>query len=305
MSTSNKLPKAAKTLPSLDGIQLKYNLVDIGCNLGHPSYSKDLEDVLTRAKQAGVNKIMITGPNVSGSLKVCELAKKKPGLFYFTAGIHPHEAKEFDRNSISQIREMLKEPHCVASGECGLDYNRMFSTKEEQLICFEEQIKLACEIQKPLFLHEREAHHDMVMILEKYRDNLPPAVIHCFTGFAAEAAKYVEMGLYIGLTGFLAKDKSDNGVQHALKNKIIPLERLMIETDAPYMFCNIGNKKLKQIKENISEHARDLHKYSSFDRNEPCALAVIAEVIAQFYGESVEHVSEQTTANAKTVFGLE
>uniref|UniRef100_A0A0N4ZTD0 Deoxyribonuclease TATDN1 n=1 Tax=Parastrongyloides trichosuri TaxID=131310 RepID=A0A0N4ZTD0_PARTI len=299
------MTKGSKPLPDISSIKLNHKLVDIGCNLGHPSFKHDLEEVLQRANQAGVEKIMITGPNVSGSKEICELSRSKPGLFYFTAGVHPHEAKEFDNNTLSEISKLLKEPHCVASGECGLDYNRMFSTKDEQLICFEEQLKLACEFKKPLFLHEREAHEDMVRLLTKYQEQLPPAVIHCFTGTAEEAKQYISMGLYIGLTGFLAKDKSDNGVQHALKNRIIPLNRLMIETDAPYMFCNIGNKKLKQIKEKMSEEAKALHKYSSFERNEPCAMAAIVEVIAHFMGESVEKVAEETSRNSKLVFGLE
>uniref|UniRef100_A0A0N5B6F0 Deoxyribonuclease TATDN1 n=1 Tax=Strongyloides papillosus TaxID=174720 RepID=A0A0N5B6F0_STREA len=299
------MAKPSKPLPDISAIKLNNKLTDIGCNLGHPSFKDDLEEVLKRASQAGVEKIMITGPNVSGSKEVCKLAKTKPGLFYFTAGVHPHEAKEFDDNTISEIHELLKEPHCVASGECGLDYNRMFSTKEEQLICFEEQLKLACKVKKPLFLHEREAHDDMVMLLTKYKSELPPAVIHCFTGTAEEAEKYISMGLYIGLTGFLAKDKSDNGVQYALKNRIIPLNRLMVETDAPYMYCNIGNKKLKKIKESMSDEARALHKYSSFERNEPCAMAAIVEVIAHFMDEPVEKVAEETHKNSKDVFGLE
>ena len=116
------------------------------------------------------------------------------------------------------------------------------------------QIQIACEIKKPLFLHEREAHKEMVELLEKYRDRLPTCVIHCFTGTREHAEKYLSMGCYIGLTGYLWKDKSENGVRKILEDNVITLDRLLVETDAPFMYPNTRASKLPQnVKDRLTE----------------------------------------------------
>ncbi|VDM37951.1 unnamed protein product [Toxocara canis] len=282
-----------------------YELVDIGANLTHPSFKDDILAVLRRSKQAGLSKIIVTGTSVKHSEQARELAALHKGYLYFTAGVHPHDAKEFDEHTLDGLRTLQNEPNCVAVGECGLDFNRNFSPPDQQLAVFEEQVKLACELKKPLFIHEREAHNDMVSILSRYKDVLPPAVIHCFTGTAAEAAKYVEMGLYIGLTGFIWKDRSENGVKYALQTRKIPLERLVLETDAPFMYSKINDKKIADhIKGVITEGARNMHKFASFSRNEPCALAAQCELIAAYMDESALNVATVTTANAKKIYGL-
>uniref|UniRef100_A0A0M3KC53 Deoxyribonuclease TATDN1 n=1 Tax=Anisakis simplex TaxID=6269 RepID=A0A0M3KC53_ANISI len=186
-----------------------------------------------------------------------------------------------------------------------LDFNRNFSPQDQQLAVFEEQVKLACEIKKPLFIHEREAHNAMVSILSRYKEQLPSAVIHCFTGTAAEAEKYVQLGFFIGLTGFLWKDRSEDGVKYALRNRKIPLDRLLLETDAPFMYSKITDKKIEaSIKEAISDSAKQMHKFASFNRNEPCALAAQCELIAAYMGESPNEVATTTTANAKRIYNL-
>uniref|UniRef100_F1L895 Deoxyribonuclease TATDN1 n=2 Tax=Ascaris suum TaxID=6253 RepID=F1L895_ASCSU len=288
-----------------EGRCVPYELIDIGANLTHPSFDGDLLEVLKRSKQAGLSKIMVTGTSVKQSEEARDLVRRHSGYLYFTAGVHPHDAKEFNVNTLDALRTLCNEPDCVAVGECGLDFNRNFSPQDQQRIAFEAQVKLACELKKPLFIHEREAHNDMVTILSRYRDALPPAVIHCFTGTAAEAEKYVEMGLYIGLTGFIWKDRSEDGVKYALQNGKIPLERLVLETDAPFMYSKINDKRIaNHIKEAITEGARTMHKFSSFNRNEPCALAAICELIAAYMGESALRVAAVTTANAKSVYAL-
>ncbi|VDK45420.1 unnamed protein product [Cylicostephanus goldi] len=289
-----------------------YELVDIGANLGHPSYKDDLNDVLKRAKQAGLCKLMITGTSEKISAESMKLAETMPGFLYFTAGVHPHDAKDFGEDSLDTLRTLQAHQQCVAVGECGLDFNRNFSPPDVQKEVFRKQVlaaflflilsfstdftsypkvELACELNKPLFIHEREAHEEMIRILGDAGERLPPAVMHCFTGTEDEAKKYVEMGLYIGLTGFLWKDRLPNGVQAALRNGSIPLDRLLIETDAPFMYPKINDKKLpKDVKEAISDSAKQLHKFASFDRNEPCALAAICEMIAAFMGKDPKEV---------------
>ncbi|CAD6191649.1 unnamed protein product [Caenorhabditis auriculariae] len=177
-----------------------YDLVDIGANLGHPSYKNDIEQVIERAQKAGVNKIMITGTSEKLSKEAAKLAETHPGFFYFTAGVHPHDAKDFNESTTATLRELLKHDQCVAVGECGLDYNRNFSPQGVQRDVFRKQVELAVELQRPLFIHEREAHEDMVKILGEAGEKIPPTVIHCFTGTVDEAKKYIEMGFYIGLT---------------------------------------------------------------------------------------------------------
>ncbi|KJH45891.1 hydrolase, TatD family [Dictyocaulus viviparus] len=305
------------TQTSLKTVQrlVPYELIDIGANLGHPSYKQDLGDVLNRARQAGVSKLIITGTTEKISEESMVLAETMPDFLYFTAGIHPHDAKDFSDNSINTLKSLQNHCQCVAVGECGLDFNRNFSPQDVQKYVFKKQVvqlpthifrvELACELKKPLFIHEREAHQDMVNILSEVGDRLPPAVVHCFTGTEEEAKKYIEMGLYIGLTGFLWKDRLQNGVQAALKNATIPLDRILIETDAPFMYPKINDKKLPvSVKEAFSEPTKQLHKFASFNRNEPCALAAVCEMIAAFIKIDPTEVAEITTANAKRVFGL-
>ncbi|TKR68599.1 hypothetical protein L596_024562 [Steinernema carpocapsae] len=207
-----------------------------------------LSQTRSRSLQAGLKN------DLKSSKEAEKLSSEHSGFLYFTAGVHPHEAKHFTDETSAVLRTLLENPQCVAVGECGLDFNRNFSSREDQLSAFEKQVALACELQKPLFIHEREASVEMVEILEKYADQLPRAVIHCFTGTADEAKKDIDMGLYIGLTGFLWKDRSDKGVRYALENGIIPLERLLLETDAPYMYPKINDKKVPAtVRETFTE----------------------------------------------------
>lgn len=168
------------------------------------------------------------------------------------------------------------------------------------------QVKLACEIKKPLFLHEREAHDDLISILSKYKDGLPATVIHCFTGTVKEAKKYLEMGFYIGLTGYLCKEKSDDGVRKLLEDNIIPLDRLMVETDAPFMYPNAQASKLPaHVKQGLTERSSlFLNRYCTFQRNEPCSLPAIVEMIAAFMKKTPDEVALATAFNALKVFGL-
>nr|CAG4650241.1 EOG090X080R [Sida crystallina] len=289
-----------------DEVTSSFVLIDIGANLTNSKYARDLDSVIDRAKDSGVRKIMVTGASVQCSKEALRLTRLYPGTLYSSAGIHPHDAKTWTDDCYEIIRELANNPECVAIGECGLDFNRNFSPPDVQLLVFEKQVQLACELRKPLFLHERDAHEDMVRILETYKDKLPPAVLHCFTGTSAQAVKYIEMGLYIGLTGFLWKDKSDDGVRSILEKGLIPLDRLLVETDAPFMYPNVrGSKIPAHIKQCLSERSLSfLNRYCTFQRNEPCALPVIVEMIAAYMKRPVEEVAMATTINAIKMFGF-
>ncbi|XP_046402077.1 3'-5' ssDNA/RNA exonuclease TatD [Ischnura elegans] len=283
-----------------------YVIVDVGANLTNKKFSRDLDSVIQRAKDAGVKKIMVTGASLKASKEALRLTRIYPGTLYSTAGIHPHDAKSWTDEYDEDLREIACNPECVAIGECGLDYNRDFSSPEVQREVFEKQVKIACDLHKPLFLHERDAHEDLLKILQKYEDQLPATIIHCFTGTVEQAQKYLEMGFYLGLTGYLCKDKSDTGVRKLLEDGLIPLDKLLVETDAPFMYPNTRASKLPtHVKEALKERSLTfLHRYCTFQRNEPCSLPAIVEMIAAFMKKSPEEVALATAFNALKLFGL-
>ncbi|XP_078671948.1 3'-5' ssDNA/RNA exonuclease TatD-like [Branchiostoma floridae x Branchiostoma belcheri] len=281
-------------------------LVDIGANLTNRCFQRDLPAVLQRARDAGVHKIMVTGTSLRASREALKLAQAHPGALFSTAGVHPHDAKTWTDDSLQELEKLASRPECVAVGECGLDFNRNFSPQDQQKQVLERQVELACRLRKPLFLHEREAHQALVEILSRHRADLPVVVIHCFTGTAEEARAYLDMGFYIGLTGFLCKDKRPNGVQWMLQQQLIPLDRLMVESDAPYMYPNIRKlpKETQETITNFKTFNQENFQHCSYKRNEPCSVAVTAAVVAGCMGVAPEVVAQATTENATKVFSL-
>lgn len=283
-----------------------YIIVDIGANLTNKKFSRDLDQVIQRARDAGVTKIMVTGTSLHSTKEALRLTRLYPNTLYSTAGIHPHDAKSWEDDTYSELENVAQCAECVAVGECGLDFNRNFSPPDVQISVFEKQVELACKLGKPLFLHERDAHTEMVHILQSNIHRLPACVIHCFTGTKEEATVYLEMGCYIGLTGYLWKDKSENGVRKLLEEGAIPLDKLLVETDAPFMYPNTRASKLPQhIKDCLTERSVTfLQRYCTFQRNEPCSLPVTIEMIAAYMNKTAEEVALATTFNALKVFGL-
>ncbi|GAB6028418.1 hypothetical protein CHUAL_002578 [Chamberlinius hualienensis] len=283
-----------------------YILIDIGANLTNKKFSRDLESVIRRAKDAGVQQMIVTGTSVHLSKEALRLTQMHPGTLFCTAGVHPHEAKSWDEDSYSNLQEIASNPECVAIGECGLDFNRNYSPPDIQLEVCEKQVQLACHLKKPLFLHVRDAHKELITILSKYRQELPVVVVHCFTGEKSEAEEYLSMGFYIGLTGYIWKDKSNEGVRALLENNTIPLDRLMVETDAPFMYPNTRASKLpSHIRDTLTERSLSfLYRYCTFQRNEPCSLPVTLELVAAYMKRKPEEVALATTYNALKVFGL-
>jgi TatD DNase family protein len=182
----------------------------------------------------------------------------------------------------------LQESQVVSVGECGLDFDRDFSPRPAQEACYEAQLNLAIEIQKPLFLHERAAFTRFNFITDNFLSKLPKAVLHCFTGNLAEAKTYLDKGFYLGFTGAISDVRRFDHLKEVVK--YTPLDRLMIETDSPFMLP-------KNIQKNL------LTKYHE-RRNEPAFLPFVAETIAQFKGISIEAVAFQTTVNSKAFFGI-
>jgi TatD DNase family protein len=259
-------------------------LIDIGANLAHDSFDSDRDEVIDRASAAGIDRLILTGSSEASNQAACELALERPGQLYSTAGVHPHHASDYSDSSHEAIRGLLAREPVVAVGECGLDYFRNFSPREAQRDAFERQLSLAVDSGLPVFLHQRDAHADFVEILRPVLPSLSRAVAHCFTGQRDELRELLDLGLYIGITGWICDERRG----HHLKDIVgmIPDDRLMIETDAPYLL------------------PRSLVPKPKSRRNEPVYLREVLRVVAEARGQSEEEVAAATTRTAEQFFGL-
>lgn len=263
-------------------------LIDIGVNLSNSRFDKDRHEVLERARQAGVEKLILTGTSVSESEAVVELCNEFgegfPNMLYATAGIHPHDAKALNKESMGILKGLAANPCVVAIGEMGLDFNRNFSTPAQQEKAFEAQLELAAELQLPVFLHERDAADRQLQILRTYRDHLVDAVTHCFTGTREALYGYLDLDMHIGVTGWVCDDKRGTELQGLVAD--IPLQRLMVETDAPYLL------------------PKTMPEPPKGKRNEPAFLPWVVSKIAEQRNESAEELAQQTSDNSLRFFRL-
>ena len=263
---------------------MPYSLIDIGANLMHSSFDEDRAEMMRRAADAGVDKIIVTGSSDDSNVQAAELAEKLPGVLFSTAGVHPHHASHYSDDSDALIRSLILKDAVVAVGECGLDYYRNLSPREAQLDAFRRQLDIATDSGLPVFLHQRDAHDDFVEILEPLLPDISHAVAHCFTGEGESLREYLAMGLYIGITGWICDERRGKHLQDIVS--IIPDDKLLIETDAPYLM------------------PRTLHPKPKTRRNEPAFLTEVLRVVAAARGQSEEHVARITTTNAVRFFAL-
>ena len=263
---------------------MPHTLVDIGANIAHNSFDEDRADMMQRAAAAGVNRIIVTGSSDASNVRAAELAEQSPGVLYSTAGVHPHHAADYDDNSDALIRSLIQNEGVVAVGECGLDYFRNFSPRDAQLEAFRRQLEIAKESGLPVFLHQRDAHDDFIEMLEPALPDLSRAVAHCFTGEGESLREYVAMGLYIGITGWICDERRGKHLHDIVS--IIPDDKLLIETDAPYLLPRTVRPKPKSR------------------RNEPMYLPEVVRVIAEARDQSEEHIANISTANAERFFAL-
>lgn len=268
-------PFAAATPPAA--------LIDIGINLAHDSYDADRDAVIERARAAGVTQMVVTGSTLASSARAIALARAHPGRLFATAGVHPHHASELTAVAAVQLEEQLRDPAVVAVGECGLDYFRNFSPREAQQQAFHRQLELAARVGKPVFLHQRDAHADLVATLREHAASWR-GVAHCFTGSAEELACYLQLGLAIGITGWICDER--RGAHLAALMPQIPAQRLLLETDGPYLL------------------PRDLRPRPASRRNEPAYLPHIAAAVARARGEAPESLARSSTAAARVLFQL-
>ncbi|HEX7046570.1 MAG TPA: TatD family hydrolase [Gammaproteobacteria bacterium] len=262
------------------------NLTDIGINLAHDSFDHDRAAVLERAKAAGVARFIITGTDVAGSRAA--LAMADGDNFFSTAGVHPHHASELDDAGLAKLRELLQDDKVVAVGECGLDFFRDFSPRDDQLRAFEAQLDLAAETGKPLFLHQRAAHAELMQRLNARRSEFSGGVVHCFTDGPAELADVLAAGFHVGITGWLCDERRGHALREAVRE--LPLDRFMVETDAPYLLPrDLPKTELKQAGR----------------RNEPQFLPHIVEKLAELMGREPAEIARRSTENAVRLFRLE
>ena len=259
-------------------------LIDIGLNLTHDSFDHDRDAVMQRAAAACVVQMILTGASAAGTRQAIDLASQAQARLFATCGVHPHHATELDAALLAELGELALRREVVAVGECGLDYFRDFSPRDVQRRAFAQQLELAARTGKPVFLHERDAHEDFVAIIKEHRASLSGAVAHCFTGTQAQMERYLELGLDIGITGWICDERRGHHLLPLVKS--IPAQRLHLETDAPYLL------------------PRDLKPRPDSRRNEPMHLPHIAAVVAAARGETVEQLAAHASAASRRLFQL-
>ena len=258
-------------------------MFDIGLNLTSSQFAKDRDEVVARAFAAGVKGLLLTGTNLHESEQAQQLAQRYERC-WSTAGVHPHDSSSWSPEVAEAIYTLVNKPEVVAVGECGLDFNRNFSTPAEQETAFSAQLAMAAELGMPVFLHCRDAHDRFFALLEPWLDHLPGAVLHCFTGTRDELQACLDHGLFIGITGWVCDERRGLELRELLP--VIPADRLLLETDAPYLL------------------PRDMKPKPASRRNEPAYLGHIVESVAKWRGEDPHWLSAQTDDNVRNLFGI-
>ena len=248
-------------------------IADIACNFTSERFDNDLDEVIKRAIDNKITKFGLICSRMSDLSKLLKIYKQYSKNMFYTIGVHPHHANEINDDYLKKLKDVITTNNPHAIGETGLDFFRNLSTYEQQIYVFEEQIKIAIDTNKPLFLHQRDSHDDFIKILRKYSSDISKAVVHCFTGTQGQLDDYLELDCYIGITGWICDEKRNIELRKAIKN--IPLEKLMIETDCPYL-----------IPKNLVEKPKN-------NRNEPSNLNHIVSEISMLMniGEDILRLS--------------
>jgi len=253
-------------------------LVDTHAHLGLPQFDRDVDDVIGRAAEADVSHIVIIGADLASSRRAVELAESGTGLSA-TVGFHPHVASGLNEKGLDALRELTVSKTVVAVGEIGLDYYRDLSPRDAQGEAFRRQLELAIECRLPVVIHDRNAHDDVAGILEEYADQVCGAVLHCYSGGIELARTYLDLGFYFSVSGQITYRQAD-----ALRETLasIPIERLLLETDAPYLTPQPVRGR----------------------RNEPQFLTHTARCLAELKGMSYDDVCRITSSNAERLLAV-
>ena len=255
------------------------NHIDTHCHIDGEEFDEDREAVITRAREAGVCKVMVPAIDLASSERIIKLCSQYPDYLYPMVGLHPEEVRSDWREQLAAIKSYL-EPGIIAIGEVGLDFYWSREFEGEQQEAFEEQVRWSVETQLPLMIHCRKAQNELVAILKKYEKELPGGVFHCFTGNEIEAQQLLQFDRFVlGIGGVLTFKKSH--LPEVLP-KVVPLDRIVIETDAPYMAPVPMRGK----------------------RNEPAFTQYVLQKLAESYGINEKALAEKTNANVQRIFNI-
>ncbi|MDA9636474.1 TatD family hydrolase [SAR86 cluster bacterium] len=263
-------------------MNMQSKLFDIGANLTHESFNIDLNEIINEFIESNINKICITGCDINDSKKALSIAQSFPENLISTCGIHPHYADKFNDSSAEEIKKIAENNLVKAIGETGLDFNRNYSSKKNQINSFQKHIGIANELKMPLFLHQRDSHKDFLNCIEIAKPETN-CVVHCFTGSKIEMTDYLNLGFYIGLTGWICDPKRGAHMEEFISD--IPLEKLLIETDSPYLLP----KKVK-IKGR---------------RNKPLFLSEVLNKVSEIRQEPIDILCSEIFKNSLKFFNLQ
>ncbi|KAL3660682.1 hypothetical protein V7S43_014436 [Phytophthora oleae] len=293
--SASKPPKMGQNSKAESPQNADLELFDFDCNLTHEDLRINIAALMQQAANVGVKEMLVPGATIEESQRAIELCRQHPTKLFPTAGVHPYNARSMPKEEeLIKLRALMEIEQVRAVGECGLDYSPSFPDAEFQKKWFAEQLTMACALKKPLFLHERLAHEDFIQLIDEAKEKsdgyFPPAVVHCFTGSEEELKAYVARGdnWYIGVTGFILK-KQGAALNEMVKN--VPLDRLVLETDAPYM----GFPKCRR-----AESSDPKKQYP----NVPSAMPLVAQAVATALGRSTQDVAKITRANARRFLRL-
>ena len=274
-----------KGLPhNLITIKMVTELIDVAANLTHQDFDRDRQEVIKRAQAVGVSQLIVVAASIEESHAAVALAHQFHPRLFATAGVHPHNARAFGGASSAAIAAVATNDAVVAIGECGLDFNRNYSSSDSQLYAFEAQLELAARLRLPVFMHQRDAHERFYKLVSQYRAELVAAVVHCFTDHAEALAAYLALDLHISISGWICDPQRGKHL-HDLVSRI-PSSRLMLETDAPYL-----------LPKTLSPKPR--HR-----RNEPMYLPQVLATVAACGDQDITQLGASTTATARTFFNL-
>ena len=259
-----------------------HEIADIACNFTNERFDNDLDGVIHKAINNKISKFGLICSRMIDLDKLLKIYNQYSKDMFFTIGVHPHHASEINDEYLKKLHDAvnINNPHAI--GETGLDFFRNLSTYEEQIYAFEEQIKISIEGNKPLFLHQRDSHDDFIKILRKYSQDINKSVVHCFTGTQSQLEDYLELGCYIGVTGWICDEKRNIELRKTIKD--IPLSKLMVETDCPYLI------------------PKDLPNKPKNNRNEPINLNHIVTEIAMLMEIDEGILRENTYKNSIDFF---
>lgn len=258
------------------------NICDIACNFTSDRFADDLDKVITRALDKNVKKFVLLCSELTEVNKIIQIKEAYPSNIFYTFGTHPHNANTFNHDSIPLLKSLISEHKPNAVGEIGLDYFRNHSSQDEQIFAFEEQLKIAINNDLPVYLHQRDAHDDFLSLLKHYKNDIRKGVVHCFTGTKDQLDEYLDMGFYIGLTGWICDERRNRELRESIRS--IPIDKLMLETDSPYLI------------------PRNLPSKPKNNRNEPMYITHIANEIAMLMDIDINKLLKKTFNNSIDFF---